>query len=227
MFKRTAIILAILSTLAVGFASSVVSAKGTDQLQVRATRQFGLGITRSYEFDIANISSRDLTVHGQVVLINVYDSAAPITFPVSDLPIPAGGVATVGIRWEDAPLIGQVRAELMLTDGQDPPLIESFQYWILPLEQTAFFIGIAALAVAIGLAALRLPKYMRVRVPGNMLTYRVEQDDSVVTLAVQFDVSWQDIVRANRIKPPYALKIGQRLLIPKHAMRHGAPEKTS
>lgn len=226
MVKRLAIIIAVLTTLVASFVTSV-SAKGTDQLEVRATRQYGLGIDRSYEFDIANISDRDLTVHGRVALINVYDTAPPITFPLADLFIAAGGVQTVGIKWEDAPLIGQVRAELMLTDGQDPPLIQSFVYWILPLEQAALFVGIGALAVALGLGAMRLPRYLRVRVPGHMLTYTVEQDDSVVTLAVRFDVTWEDIVRANRIKPPYKLKIGQRLLIPKHPMRHPTPDQSA
>jgi LysM repeat protein len=55
----------------------------------------------------------------------------------------------------------------------------------------------------------------------------VEGDDTVVTLAVRFDVTWEDIVRANHIKPPYALKVGQRILIPKHAMRHPSTDQSA
>lgn len=57
----------------------------------------------------------------------------------------------------------------------------------------------------------------------NTLAYRVEPDDSVMTLSSRFDVSWQEIVRANRLKPPYTLQPGKTIQIPRHALKSKPP----
>ena len=217
MFKRLAIFSALLTTLA--FSVPPAAALAPAPLEVRATRQYGIGIDRTFEFDVANTSNRDLFARGRVVLLNVYDASMPVTIPVSDVRIPAGGIATIGVRWQNAPLAGQIRALLVLNDGQDPSLIQPFVFWVFPIEQAALFVGIAAAAIALALGILRLPKYLKARVPSGMLSYVVEEDDTVVTLSARYDVTWQDIVRANRLKPPYALKVGRRILIPKHGLR--------
>jgi hypothetical protein len=157
------------------------------------------------------------------VVINVYDASLPMTIPVRDVTVPEKGKASAIVRWDAAPLLGQVRVLLVLNDGQHASLVETYSFWIVPLVQAAVFVGIAALAAALALGVMRLPRYLKVRIPPNMSAYTVEFDDTVVTLSNRFDVTWQDIVRANRLKPPYALKPGTRILIPKHVLHRPQP----
>lgn len=218
MFKRLAITTLFLATAA-STAVPAVSAADSAPLEVAATRQFSVGVDRIFEFDVANTSARDVIAHGRAALLNVYDTSLPIIIDVPDVRVPASGTTTVGIRLSDAPLAGQIRALLVLNDGQGFSLVQSFDFWFFPLEQASLFVGLSALSAALALSALRMPKYFKTRVPSGMLSYMAEEDDTVATLSSRFDVTWQDIVRANRLRPPYALKPGRRILIPKHDLR--------
>lgn len=55
--------------------------------------------------------------------------------------------------------------------------------------------------------------------PSGMIGYVVEYGDTVVTIATRFEVTWQDIVRSNRLKPPYTIEPGDEILIPMHELR--------
>lgn len=209
-----------IAAAAIGLAwASSVAAQAPSTLSVTGVRHYGEGVDRVFEFDVANSDARAVTTRGRLVVINVYDASLPSTLQVRDLTVPGNGAATAVVRWDDAPLLGQVRVLLVLNDGQRASLVESYTFWIVPWAGAAMFLGIAALAAALALAAMRLPKYLKARVPSDMTPYVVEFDDTVVTLAARFDVTWQDIVRANRLKPPYGLKEGSRILIPKHLLR--------
>lgn len=219
MFKRLAILSAAFMTVLAGLVPYAVLAQNGVPVKVVATREYAQGLDRVFEFDLANAIGKDVTVRGRVVLLNVYDASLPVTLPVKDVTVTASKTETIGVRWTDAPLIGQVRALLVLNDGRDPSLVQTFTFWVFPIQQAVMFIGVAAMALAIVIGALRLPKFLKERVPANMFAYAAEDDDSVVTLSNRFDVTWQDIVRANKLKPPYELKPGQRILIPKHGLR--------
>lgn len=219
MYKRLATFLALSAIAAFSVLPAASLAQDSGPFQVKAARQFNVDVDRVFEFDIVNSSVRDLFARGRVVLLNVYDASLPVTILVPDVHFPPGSTTSVSVRWPNAPLVGQIRALLVLNDGQDPSLIQQFTFWVFPLQQAALFVGIAAMACALALTALRLPKYLKTRVPANMIAYIVDDDDTVVTLSTRFDVTWQDIVRANRLNPPYALKQGQRIFIPKHGLR--------
>ncbi|HJV33275.1 MAG TPA: LysM peptidoglycan-binding domain-containing protein [Patescibacteria group bacterium] len=204
--------------------SAPVLAQSPTPLSVVSSRQYGEGVDRVFEFKVANSGERPVAARGRLVVINVYAATLPLTIPVREIVVPPGASTTAVVRWDDAPLLGQVRALLVLNDGQHASLVESYTFWIVPYLETAVFLAIAALLIALALGAMRLPKYLKTRVPANMMPYVVEFDDTVVTLAARFDVTWQDIVRANRLKPPYTLKPGGRVLIPKHGLRRPEPE---
>lgn len=226
MFKRAVILFGALAALASICLAPAVSAQKMDVFEVRAVRQHGSGIDRIFEFDVADLADRELVAQGRVVLLNVYDASLPVTIPVTDAHFKPGGVTVVSVRWQDAPLAGRVRALLVLNDGQDPSLIRSFDFWIFPFAQASLFVGVVILLITLALLAMRLPKRLKGRVPSNMLAYAVEDDDTVVSLAARFDVTWEDIVRANRLKPPYVLKPGERILVPSHDLRRPSIEKT-
>lgn len=216
--------LIVAAVLFFGFAS-MSAAQSSAPLSLSSERHYGDGVSRIFEFEIVNSSDRSVTTRGRLVVINVYDASLPITLPVRDFTIPAKGTVTAVVRWDDAPLIGQIRTLLVLNDGQYASLIENRTFWILPLFPAAIFAGLVALMIGLAFAVMRLPKLMKEHIPANTIAYIVEYDDSVVSLSNRYDATWQDIVKANRLKPPYELKPGTRVFIPKHELRHAEPEK--
>lgn len=66
----------------------------------------------------------------------------------------------------------------------------------------------------------------RKKYPSGMTGYVVEYGDTVVTVANRFEVTWEDVVRSNRLKPPYPLKPGSEILIPIHALRRSEDGET-
>ena len=202
-------------------------AQSPTPLSVVSASHYGEGVDHVFEFELANASDRSVTTRGRLVVINVYDASLPTTIAVRDVTIPAKGTAPAIIRWDSAPLIGQIRVLLVLNDGQHASLVETYTFWIVPLFQAFVFVAAVALVTALALLIMRLPGYLKRRIPANMTPYVVEFDDTVVTLSNRFDVTWQDIVRANRLKPPYALKPGMRIFIPKHGLRRPTVPKES
>ncbi len=184
------------------------------------------GRDRVFLLRVRNTSNLPVTVRGRFLTINVYDTALPQTTVLSDMIIGAGLTHEVMVRWTDAPSYGYMRGLLILTDG-DAYLTEAFDLWILPYRAITA-VGIAlALIVVFVLAKMRFSGRLRSgpsfkkhpRAPGGMVAHVVEFGDTVVSLANNFGGSWQDIVKANRLHPPYTLKPGSTIFIPKHDLR--------
>lgn len=222
MRLRTSLILA---AAAFALAGPIHAQPQASPLSVKSFRHHAEGIEQVFEFEVANALDRELTATGRLIVLNVYDTAPPVSIPVETVTVAPGGVSDVRVTWPDAPFVGQVRVLLVLSDGTNPTLVASFGFWILPYATFALFVGLLALVMVGVLVALRMPGWLRKRIPANMIAYTVEEDDSVVTLSTKFDVTWQDLVKANRLKPPYDLRLGQRIFIPKHPLRR--PEAAS
>ena len=94
-----------------------------------------------------------------------------------------------------------------------------FFFRSLAQDQHERAIGIVLLAaLAVALMRVRRGRKRPERIPANMASYRVEFDDTVMTISNRYGVNWQDLVKTNRLKPPYELKPGRRLLIPRHPL---------
>ncbi len=198
------------------------SARGASALSLEKTSHVSSGIDHVFDFELKNDSSANLRLHGRLVVISVYDTHPAVTLPIYDFAVPAGATRTLEVKWSDAPLVGRVRALLVLGDGNRDLLIDSFDFWIIPFASAAVFGGVLLLLTILALFFMRLPtsaKRAKKRLPQGLAAYVVEDDDTVVSLSNKFEVSWQDIVRANRLHPPYQLRPGHRILIPRHPLK--------
>ena len=52
------------------------------------------------------------------------------------------------------------------------------------------------------------------KTPTSGQTYKVESGDTLFTIGQKFNIDWHEIASANNLKEPYALKVGQELIIP-------------
>ncbi len=227
-----------------------VFAKDASPLAVREVRQTVQGVDRVFSFTIENTLNRVANVRGRVVVINVYDTSLPLTLPVENIRVPARSTSNVTVRWHDAPIVGQIRASIILDEGEESSLVASYVFWLLPNVKVVVSLGaLLVLALALTMFAFRFARRPRIsrknsnpslgvdkpkkgvthpappkqHVPANMLAYHIEPDDTVMSLSARFDVTWQDLVHANRLTPPYALQPGKTLLIPRHPLKSKPP----
>ena len=214
MTRRFPIILALLAALFLPF----LTVQAASPFAAQDVEHHQEGADHFFTFNIRNAESQDLRIHGRLVVINVYDTTRPVTLPIEEAALPKGGTASVTLKWSDAPVIGPVRALLVLSDG-NRTFVETYDFWLFPTRYAVYALLVLLVAVTAALIAMRSPKAMKKHVPANMVSYVVEFNDTVVTLSNDFGVTWQDIVKANRLAPPYALKPGRRILIPKHPLQ--------
>lgn len=195
------------------------------------------GLDRYFVLVVANDSSVRERIGGRLIVLNVYDLGPAETIAIPFTEVPAGGAAKIEVRWEDAPIFGQARVLLVLNGQRSGTVVETYGLWIFPW-QAALIVG-GALLILAGLVLLvvrragaparrtgaaagkpapkKRPK--RRRPPSGMVFHVVEEDESVVAVAERYGVSWEDVVRANRLKPPYDLAPGTEILVPKHGLK--------
>jgi len=208
-------------------ATAFVAQADTTPLVLKSFTNSAAGADRVFGMDIQNNAPQDVIVHGRLVAISVYDATPAVVMSIPNATIKAGETKRFVTRWTDAPFVGRVRTLLVITDGKDPSLVASSDFWILPIKETAVFFGVLLFLIVLVLVLMRLPVYLKERVPDNMTPYRVEPGDSVVSISVRYNVTWQDIVKANKLKPPYDLKPGKRIFIPRHALQHPKEESST
>jgi hypothetical protein len=177
------------------------------------------GPDRVFELEVKNVTDQSADLRGRFVTISVYDTTQPTVMPIEDVQVAPHATQHLEIRWVGAPLAGRVRALLVLSGGTGPSYVQPFDFWLLPFDALVWAIGIILLAV-LAVVVMRLCRGRKhhEHIPANMTGYRVEFDDTVMTISNRYGVVWQDLVKANRLKPPYDLKPGQRLLIPRHPL---------
>jgi hypothetical protein len=214
-----------IAALAASFAFSA-SAQQDLPLPVSSFTHERAGGMHVFRASVRNDGSAPVRLSGRLVVLNVYAVDPPALLPIEPVVIEPGLERVVALRWAEAPVFGQVRALLVLEADGRPVRVESYSLWIAPWKALLYALGIALGAAAAVLAAVHAPVWARkwkARIPSGMTAYYVEPGDSVVTVATRYGVSWQDVVRANKLKPPYQVRAGARLLVPKHALKRPEP----
>lgn len=106
-------------------------------------------------------------------------------------------------------------AELGQNQGSSNTVrLSSALFFVSPSSQAGLIYVLILLAVVVAVALL-VRKQRNIRhIRRHWQTFEVEADDTVTGLAKQHHTSWRKIARVNHLKPPYALKAGQKLKLP-------------
>ncbi|MDP3003947.1 MAG: LysM peptidoglycan-binding domain-containing protein [Candidatus Azambacteria bacterium] len=103
-----------------------------------------------------------------------------------------------------------VRSGKELTRLEGP----SVWFWSFPTP-TALAIEIAVLlALAFGGFLFWLSQKRKRWIKENWVSYEVKAGEDIKSLAERFDVSWKLLAKVNKLKPPYALKSGEKIKVP-------------
>jgi hypothetical protein len=102
---------------------------------------------------------------------------------------------------------------------------ESVRFYVTP-KPGAIFIELTALVAVLGAAAFVTFKRLQSnRLRRSSETFEVEKGDTLQSIASEQYVSWKAIVKLNKLKAPYHIEPGQKLLVP--ASRPKKPKRSS
>ena len=73
---------------------------------------------------------------------------------------------------------------------------------------------IVLLFIAFGVFLFWLSRKRKRWIKKNWVSYEVKSGENIKSLAGRFNVSWKLIAKANKLKPPYALKSGEKIKVP-------------
>lgn len=75
--------------------------------------------------------------------------------------------------------------------------------------EVAIFVVILALIVRIIISIKQ-----NILINKNWAVYRVRSEEDIKSVAEKFDISWQLLVKVNKLKPPYVLETGNKIKVP-------------
>lgn len=114
-------------------------------------------------------------------------------------------------RWENPPAFNFVKANLLINYGDNQTIEKNISFFIIPWPLIFLIVVLIILYLLIRLLwRLKLAKDKL-----NMESYTVKQKQTIMDIAEKYNVSWKKLARINNLKPPYSLKRGETLFIPK------------
>ncbi|MBZ9578746.1 LysM peptidoglycan-binding domain-containing protein, partial [Patescibacteria group bacterium] len=118
---------------------------------------------------------------------------------------------TVPVKWTNPSSFGWLTANITILYGDDQSVTAKKSFLIIPW--TILFILILLIIVFVfGKLFWRL-YYAKSKL--NMTPYKITRKTTLTEIADKFNVGWKKLARINNLKPPYTLKKGEILFIPK------------
>ncbi len=122
-----------------------------------------------------------------------------------------GRTNEVPLNWTDPPFIGKFNVEATVRfEGGETQTVTT-TVWIIPYP----LIILLALIIVLIIIGRLLFHLIVAKEKDKMKVHIVQEGETVEKIAEIYSVNWKYLVRINKLKPPYQLKVGQELLIPK------------
>ena len=165
---------------------------------------------------IKNSGNSISQVNGEIRLLGTDKS-----FEINKTIIEKNSERTIEFPWKDHPKYISGDATLSLNIAyfnseksefvQDKIIKKSAHFQIIPWNE--IFIGLGLLLLLILLIiAKKVLKKMAIK---NSTEYVVNANESLISIAEKNNLSWKKIAKLNNLKPPYELKPGEKIMIPK------------
>ena len=131
----------------------------------------------------------------------------------------------VSTRWEwPRPEFGrftfQVKLNYESNDGPQTLITPAITVWIIPWSELSVIGGIILLIIAL-IIIRRILYSGRQWVP-----YIIQKNDRLITIAKQHKVSWKKLIKVNKLRKPYSIETGQKILVPPMFINNNEKRKT-
>ncbi len=115
------------------------------------------------------------------------------------------------VEYDENPEAGVgVKSGKVLTRLEGP----SVWFWSFPTPAALAIEIVILLALAFGGFLFWLSQKRKNWIKENWVSYEVKPGEDIKSLAERFDVSWKLLAKVNKLKPPYALKSGEKIKVP-------------
>ena len=177
---------------------------GIDEKEVRRSQ------TQEESLDYTKEDLKRLT---NQVLDNTMSTYEISLFQDQDVSIP--------LTWKKQPLFGEYTAkatttywELNLTTGvksNPKAIMKEIKFNVTPLWLILLIAGIILLMILAVTGKFLLRHYQK----KHAEKYIVQENDTLTNIAEKENINWKKIAKLNKLHPPYELKKGQTILVPK------------
>jgi hypothetical protein len=170
-----------------------------------------------------NLKNTGNTIVGANLIIEISDKniGTQHTITKDNIKIPQGESLIIPIKWGEKPFFGSfnVKATATFTEfdittgGNINPevLTKTFSFNVIPWGFIYYAIGILILIIA---AIISWAMHSR-RIRKESVNYTVQVNDTVDSLARKYNFDWELLVKINKIRPPYNLTPGSKILLPR------------
>ena len=175
-------------------------------------------ISHSFPFSFVNNGNTIIKITGDIALKSF--SGETTYIPVGDITLLQKESASISVPWIEKPFFGFYTATANLQfhefDMNAKKYIEigreskTVTFSIIPLGAIATVVLlIAILIVFIVFRKLAHKKYLK-----RCTTYQAVSGDSLTNIGKKNKVDWKKLAKINKMKPPYDLAPGQKILLP-------------
>jgi hypothetical protein len=158
------------------------------------------------------------------VKVDIYDTLGNL-YEIIEQPLGTSSPATVikpSVKMKKRPLFGTYKADITLTyESQfrasqlhSAPLTDSkkITFWVMPWE----IILISSLLIIIAAALLFKKRVARLNYLAISQNYTVDENDDLIKIGKATKTPWKKIAKYNNLKPPYIVKPGDQIQVPKN-----------
>lgn len=178
-----------------------------------------------FQLDLKNEGNTVINADGQIDVFNDALSLSPVaTLPISktefyggdesNLKVPLGNIATNGLTNNFKAVAKITFYSVDIKSGQKTKLETVTKELAFGINHWDILIwsGLGVLALIMLIVARIL---MKRNAKKNATPYVVKENDTIENIAKNNNVNWKKITKMNKLKPPYSVKAGDTILIPK------------
>lgn len=177
----------------------------------------GLNKEGFFKFELKNEGNVHLMPKANIEITDIFGGWVATIEGASLGTAPLSRTINSQVKLEKPVLFGWLRAEITILYGDDQTTTTQKSFWIVPWT-ILFFAVMLIIILVFGKLFWRL-YYAKSKL--KMTPYTVTGKETLTELAEKFNVSWKKLARINNLKPPFTLKEGETLFIPKK--KEGTP----
>jgi len=169
-------------------------------------------------FSFENKGNTFIKVNGDIIIKNFYGE--PEVMTLSEMTLLQNSPADTALVWNTKPFFGSFTATAKLTFTELDMEKNTYKkigvqsktltFTIIPWGSIIAFVLLIVLLIALAI----LKKILHKKYLAKCVNYQVTAGETLVIIANKNKVNWQKLAKLNRLKPPFDLSQGQKILLP-------------
>jgi LysM repeat protein len=180
------------------------------------THQYNHG--HVFSFNMRNEGNTILKAQGEIEIRNI--TGETFNLPVSDITLLKDSAQNTTVNWDSMPLWGifTATAKLKVTEfdiaNNTYSLVENVEksvtFTVIPWTIILWVAGLVILLLAVVIVRKIMAKsYLK-----KCVSYQVVEGETLMSIAKKAGADWKKVAKINKIKAPYEVTKGQKILVP-------------